>query len=166
MGLYDAVDRGGAGRKKEKTLRRPLLIAAAILVVVIALIAWSCRYFFQYRAWVSDLTEATRYARRTGEFTVTVAGASAEADADDLSDLLRLIASSGAGRLGSAPDETPYITVDYGSGMVLDIWKVPLENPANSWTEGPFFRFTRPDGKTYGYDTDQIPFTMITRLFS
>ena len=43
MGLYDAVDRGGAGRKKEKTLRRPLLIAAAILAVVIALIAWSCR---------------------------------------------------------------------------------------------------------------------------
>ena len=95
-----------------------------------------------------------------------MAGAAAEADADDLSDLLRLIASSGAGRPGSAPDETPYITVDYGSGMVLDIWEVPLENPANSWTEGPFFRFTRPDGKTYGYDTDQIPFTMITRLFS
>lgn len=64
MGLYDAVDRGGAGRKKERTLRRPLLIAAAILVAVIALIAWSCRYFFQYRSWVSDLTEATRYARR------------------------------------------------------------------------------------------------------
>ena len=166
MGLYDAVDRGGAGRKKEKTLRRPLLIAAAILAVVIALIAWSCRYFFQYRAWVSDLTEATRYARRTGEFTVTAAGASAEADANDLSDLLRLITKAGAGRPGSAPDETPYITVDYGSGMVLDIWEVPLENPANSWTEGPFFRFTRPDVKTYGYDTDQIPFTMITRLFS
>lgn len=147
MGLYDAVDRGGAGRKKERTLRRPLLIAAAILAAVIALIAWSCRYFFQYRSWVSDLTEATRYARRTGAFTVTVAGAAAEADADDLSDLLRLIASSGAGRLGGAPDETPYITVDYGSGMVLDIWKVPLENPANSWAEGPFFRFTRPDGK-------------------
>lgn len=73
MGLYDAVDRGGAGRKKEKTLRRPLLIAAAILAAVIALIAWSCRYFFQYRSWVSDLTEATRYARRTGAFTVTVA---------------------------------------------------------------------------------------------
>lgn len=115
---------------------------------------------------MSDLTEATRYARRTGEFTVTAAGASAEADANDLSDLLRLITKAGAGRPGSAPDETPYITVDYGSGMVLDIWKVPLENPANSWTEGPFFRFTRPDGKTYGYDTDQIPFTMITRLFS
>ena len=77
MGLYDAVDRGGAGRKKEKTLRRPLLIAAAILAAVIALIAWSCRYFFQYRSWVSDLTEATRYARRTGAFTVTVAGAAA-----------------------------------------------------------------------------------------
>ena len=34
MGLYDAVDRGGAGRKKEKTLRRPLLIAAAVFAAV------------------------------------------------------------------------------------------------------------------------------------
>ena len=166
MGLYDAVDRGGAGRKKEKTLRRPLLIAAAILAAVIALIAWSCRYFFQYRAWVSDLTEATRYARQAGAFTVTVAGTAAEADADDLSELLRLITKAGAGRLGSAPEEMPYITVEYGDGMVLDIWEVPLKNPANSWTEGPFFRVTRPDGQTYGYDTDQIPFTMLTRLFS
>ena len=81
MGLYDAVDRGGAGRKKERTLRRPLLNAAEIFAAVIALIAWSCRYFFQYRSWVSDLTEATRYARRTGAFTVTVAGAAAEAEA-------------------------------------------------------------------------------------
>ena len=104
MGLYDAVDRGGAGRKKERTLRRPLLIAAAILAAVIPHIARSCRHFFQYRSWVSGLTEATRYARRTGAFTVTVAGAAAEADADDLSDLLRLIASSGAGRLGGPPD--------------------------------------------------------------
>ena len=37
MGLYDAVDRGGAGRKKEKTLCKPLLIAAAIIAAVVAL---------------------------------------------------------------------------------------------------------------------------------
>ena len=35
MGLYDAVDRGGAGRKKEKTLRRPLLIAAALYLAMV-----------------------------------------------------------------------------------------------------------------------------------
>ena len=43
LGLYDAVDRGGAGRKKEKTLRKPLLIAAAIIAAVIALAVWACR---------------------------------------------------------------------------------------------------------------------------
>ena len=43
MGLYDAVDRGGVGRKKEKTLRKPLLIAAAIIAAVIALAVWACR---------------------------------------------------------------------------------------------------------------------------
>lgn len=166
MGLYDAVDRGGAGRKKEKTLRKPLLIAAAIIAVVIALAVWACRYQLQFRSFVSALTDATRHARGSGAFTVTVDGAAVSADANDLSDLLRLISMAGAGRTGTAPADPPLITVDYGDGTTLDIWQVPLENPANDWTEGPFFRCTFPGGKTYGYDTDQIPMTRLTRLFS
>lgn len=166
MGLYDAVDRGGAGRKKEKTLRKPLLIAAAIIAAVIALAVWACRYQLQFRSFVSALTDATRHARSTGDFTVTVDGAAVPAGADDLSDLLRLITASGAGRTGTAPADPPLITITYGDGTVLDIWQVPLENPANDWTEGPFFRCTFPGGKTYGYDTDQIPMTRLTRLFS
>lgn len=166
MGLYDAVDRSGPGRKKEKTLRKPLLIAAAVFAAVIALGVWACRYQLQYRAYFSALTDATRHARGSGAFTVTVDGAAASADANDLSDLLRLISMAGAGRTGTAPADPPLITVDYGDGTTLDIWQVPLENPANDWTEGPFFRCTFPGGKTYGYDTDQIPMTRLTRLFS
>lgn len=166
MGLYDAVDRGGAGRKKEKTLRKPLLIAAAIIAAVVALAVWACRYQLQFRSCVSALTDATRHARSTGDFTVTVDGAAVPAGADDLSDLLRLITASGAGRTGTAPADPPLITITYGDGTVLDIWQVPLENPSNDWTEGPFFRCTFPGGKTYGYDTDQIPMTRLTRLFS
>ena len=166
MGLYDAVDRSGPGRKKEKTLRKPLLIAAAVFAAVIALGVWACRYQLQYRACFSALTDATRHARGSGAFTVTVDGAAASADANDLSDLLRLISMAGAGRTGTAPADPPLITIDYGDGTKLDIWQVPLENPANDWTEGPFFRCTFPGGKTYGYDTDQIPMTRLTRLFS
>ncbi len=166
MGLYDAVDRSGPGRKKEKTLRKPLLIAAAVFAAVIALGVWACRYQLQYRACFSALTDATRHARGSGAFTVTVDGTAVSADANDLSDLLRLISMAGAGRTGTAPADPPLITVDYGDGTTLDIWQVPLENPANDWTEGPFFRCTFPGGKTYGYDTDQIPMTRLTRLFS
>lgn len=166
MGLYDAVDRSGPGRKKEKTLRKPLLIAAAVFAAVIALCVWACRYQLQYRACFSALTDATRHARGSGAFTVTVDGAAVSADANDLSDLLRLISMAGAGRTGAAPADPPLITIDYGDGTTLDIWQVPLENPANDWTEGPFFRCTFPGGKTYGYDTDQIPMTRLTRLFS
>ena len=166
MGLYDAVDRSGPGRQKEKTLRKPLLIVAAVFAAVIALGVWACRYQLQYRACFSALTDATRHARGSGAFTVTVDGAAVSADANDLSDLLRLISMAGAGRTGTAPADPPLITVDYGDGTTLDIWQVPLENPANDWTEGPFFRCTFPGGKTYGYDTDQIPMTRLTRLFS
>ena len=166
MGLYDAVDRGGAGRKKEKTLRRPLLIAAAVFAAVIALGVWACRYQLQYRACFSALTDATRHARSTGAFTVTVDGAAVSADANDLSDLLRLLSMAGAGRTGDAPADPPRITLDFGDGTVLDIWEVPLVNPANDWPNGPFLRCTFPSGRTYGYDTDQIPMSRITYLFS
>lgn len=166
MGLYDAIDRSGPGRRREKTLRRPLLLAGAVIAAVAALAVWACRYQMQYRAYVSVLTDATRAARRTGSFTVTVDGAAVSADANDLSDLLRLITDAGAGRTGDAPETAPDITIDYGDGTVLDVWQVPLTNPANDWTEGPYFRCTAPDGRSYGYDTDQIPMTRLTRLFS
>ena len=116
MGLYDAVDRSGPGRKKEKTLRKPLLIAAAVFAAVIALGVWACRYQLQYRACFSALTDATRHARGSGAFTVTVDGAAASADANDLSDLLRLISMAGAGRTGTAPADPPLTTVDSGDG--------------------------------------------------
>ena len=166
MGLYDAVDRNGPNRKGEKTLRKPLLIVAILFVAFAALVLWTLRYQLQYRACFSALTDATRHARSTGAFTVTVDGAAVSADADDLSDLLRLINMAGAGRTGTAPTDPPLITIDYGDGTTLDIWQVPLENPANDWTDGPFFHCTFPSGKTYGYDTDQIPMTRLTRLFS
>ena len=121
MGLYDAVDRSGPGRKKEKTLRKPLLIAAAVFAAVIALGVWACRYQLQYRACFSALTDATRHARGSGAFTVTVDGAAVSADANDLSDLLRLISMAGGGRTGTAPADPPLITVDYGDGTTLDI---------------------------------------------
>ena len=166
MGLYDAVDRNGPNRKGEKTLRKPLLIVAILFVAFAALVLWTLRYQLQYRACFSALTDATRSARRTGAFTVTVDGTAVSADANDLSDLLRLISMAGAGRTGTAPADPPLITVDYGDGTTLDIWQVPLENPANDWTEGPFFRCTFPGGKTYGYDTDQIPMSTLLRLLS
>ena len=166
MGFYDAIDRSGAGRSRGRSLYAWVLLAAAVLVMGAALIAWACSSQHQYRTIVSALADATRSARQTGAFTVTVDGETVPATADKLSDLLRLLTAMGPGRMGPAPADPPRITIDYGDGTVLDIWQVPLENPSNDWTEGPFFRCTFPGGRTYGYDTDQIPMTRLTRLFS
>ena len=166
MGFYDAIDRSGADGKKEKTLRKPLLIVAVVFAVVIALGVWACRYQLQYRACFSALADATRSARQTGAFTVTVDGEAVPATADKLSDLLRLLTAMGPGRMGPAPASPPRITIDYGDGTVLEIWEVTLVNHSNDWTEGPYLRCTFPGGKTYGYDTDKIPMFKLLRLLS
>ena len=166
MGFYDAIDRRGAGRSRGRSLHAWVLLAAAVLVMGAALIVWACSSQHQYRTIVSALADATRSARQTGAFTVTVDGETVPATADKLSDLLRLLTAMGPGRMGPAPADPPRITIDYGDGTVLDIWEVPLVNPANDWPNGPFLRCTFPSGKTYGYDTDQIPMSRITYLFS
>ena len=144
----------------KKTFRTPLSLALALALAADALAGCG-----ESRTADADLPEGA-VSIALSDDGITVDGAAVSADADDLSDLLRLINMAGAGRTGTAPTDPPLITIDYGDGTTLDIWQVPLENPANDWTDGPFFRCTFPSGKTYGYDTDQIPMTRLTRLFS
>ena len=74
MGFYDAIDRRGAGRGRGRSLHAWVLLAAAVLVMGAALIVWACSSQHQYRTIVSALADATRSARQTGAFTVTVDG--------------------------------------------------------------------------------------------
>ena len=161
MGLYDSVDRG---KPKPKRLSAPIALSCALFLLFGGLTFWACRYQLQFKAFFSELTDSTRAARHFGAFRVTVEGAETDAVIDDLSELLALIGDAGASRTGDVPTETPFAVIDYGDGTTLEIWKVELANPANSWTEGPFFRYTNKKGKTYAYDTDQIRWETVIRL--
>ena len=56
---------------------RMLVLHASGTLVTVLLAVWACRYQLQFRSCVSALTDATRHARSTGDFTVTVDGAAA-----------------------------------------------------------------------------------------
>lgn len=175
VSCYDEVTKGGhavyeAIRRPKKpqrgsTLTVPALICAVLILPVLALSIWAARYQFQYHAFLNDLADSTTLARRSGNYSVRVDGEAAALDESVLSRLFAAISDAGSGRLGDPPDTEPKITVDYGSAR-LDIWIVPLDNPSNEWTEGPFFRYTDRDGKTYCYDTDQLRPDKFLRLFS
>ena len=162
MGLYDSVNRG---KSKHKRLSGPIALCCALFLLFGGLMYWAGHYQISYRTFVSDLTDSTRNARSSDSFRVVVNGKETDAKIDDLSDLLYLITDAGAGRTASAPEEEPYAVIDYGDGTTLEIWQVQLVNPSNSWTEGPFFRYTDVKGKPYAYDTDQIRCGRITQLF-
>ena len=162
MGLYDFVDRG---KPKPKRLTGPIALCCALFLLFGGLTYWACHHQFRFHAFISDLTDSTRDARSTETFRVTVNGSETDVSIDDLSDLLYLIDKAGAGRTAAAPEEMPYAVIDYGDGSTLEIWKVELVNPSNDWTEGPFFRYTDAKGKSYGYDTDQLRWESVVRLF-
>ena len=127
--LYDAVRRG----KPPKRSMRALTVLCAVLIAAGgATIFWACRQNARYHDYIADLSESTASARRLGNY------------------------SAALNRTGRAPRSAPLITISYGDGATLEIWQVPLKNPAHDWTEGPYFRYTDSTGKTYGYDTDQM----------
>ncbi len=161
MGLYDAVDKG---KPKPKRLTGPVALCCALFLLFGALTFWACRHQLRFKSFFSELTDSTRYARHSGAFRVTVNGKQTDAVIDDLSELLACIGDAGAGRTDAAPEEAPYAVIDYGDGTTLEIWQVELVNPSNSWTEGPFFRYTNAEGKPYSYDTDQLRWERVVRL--
>ena len=118
MGLYDSVDRG---KPKPKRLTGPIALCCAMFLLFGGLTYWACHYQFRFHAFISDLTDSTRDARRTETFRVTVNGSETDVSIDDLSDLLYLIDKAGAGRTAAAPEEMPYAVIDYGDGSTLEI---------------------------------------------
>ena len=71
MGLYDSVDRG---KPKPKRLTGPIALCCAMFLLFGGLTYWACHYQFRFHAFISDLTDSTRDARRTETFRVTVNG--------------------------------------------------------------------------------------------
>lgn len=162
--MYESVHRP-QGKRRERTLTLPLLLCAVVIGAVILLFVWAGRYQFRYREFTLELAEVTTGARDSGSYTVTVDGEEIPVDGETLSSLFYSISQAGSGRIGDAPETEPKIKVDYGGGITLEIWIVPLENPGNDWTEGPLFRYTGRDGRPYSYDTDQIRPETLLRLF-
>ena len=95
MGLYDSVDRG---KPKPKRLTGPIALCCALFLLFGGLTYWACHYQFRFHAFISDLTDSTRDARRTETFRVTVNESETDVSIDDLSDLLYLIDKAGPHR--------------------------------------------------------------------
>lgn len=151
--LYDPIRRGKPPRRSMNVL---IALCAVLIAAGGATIFWACRQNARYHDYIAELSESTASARRLGNYSAALNGEAVEVTADDLGSLLMNIVRAGGGRTGRAPQEAPLITVSYGDGATLEIWQVPLKNPAHDWSEGPYFRYTDSTGKTYGYDTDQM----------
>lgn len=162
--MYEAIRRP-AQPKRGRTLTLPLLLCGLVIGAGVLLFVWAGRYQLQFRSFIQELGEVTTEARQKGSYSVRMGEETIDFDDEALSRLFYRLSQAGSGRPGDAPVSEPEVVVDYGGGITLEIWIVPLVNPGNEWTEGPFFRYTGREGQTYCYDTDQLRPDSFLRLF-
>lgn len=125
------------------------VLAISILIVVVITILWALRYEQNYREYVSYFSSSVTHAEshhtlraRVQEDLVWVRGANTKK-------LYSHILVSGKGRPGSTPEGDPDISMAFGDGGFMKLWK----------TEGKFQTYVlyqHEDGYSYGYYSSQV----------
>ena len=163
--MYDAVRKVKTPRR-DKRLWIAAAAAALIFAVAVAPMVWSAHYQRQYRLFSTDLADSSLYAQRHGCLVLERGGETFPLKAGSGYDsFLARVVTTGSGRTGRAPDQPPAATISYGNGATLELWSVHLEGYVSTdREEGLFLRYTYPDGKTYGYDSERLDLESTLRL--
>lgn len=157
MNLYDKL-RPGEGRRRREW---PVWIAAAVLMLAVLLpivhaVASYLELRTQHRSFLGELSSATIHAYATvgvrvedGEETFTLTG-------EDVYIPYNALANAGPGPLGEElPAGGDTLRFDYGKGIVLQVWTVPMTGAALR-EEGLFVHFSGLRGARFDYTTDRF----------
>ena len=147
--------------RSDSTPRRDyrLLIAFGVCVLILVItsvpIVFSANYQRQYHLFQESLAYSTIYSRENDSLTMERDGEVISLETDGgYHDLLLNLVIAGAGRVGKPPEEPAVVTLLFGNGASLELWKADLAGYVDTNAKyGLFLRYTYPEGKTYAYDT-------------
>ena len=142
-GMYENIL---PARERKSRSGKPLILAlVAIAVMVLAVTMYpGVRIMFhqyQYKQFVSQLSECTTRAYYKENLRAEVDGQSLRIDPDNVYGVYNILSALGSGMVpGQRPDEVPEATLSYGDEATMRLWDVPLNDP-NGRSNGVYVEF-------------------------
>ena len=144
-GLYENVKKD---RKTGKDSR--IWITLAVLVCAIAVVAasvvWFLGYHGRFTEFVGKLSASTTYASKNGGLIATVDGKTYKVSEENMYGIFAYISLNKSGRESKKAPEGEPVILDYGNGMMLKLWDMPLDGHHYL-----FIQYTDIYGDIYSY---------------
>lgn len=131
----------------------PCLLAMAL---VVGLFAWGWKYHTDYRSFLTDYSNSTRYAYLHNSMQVEMDGESHNVLRENMYTIYAAITSRGSGRTRRPPKEPPEAVLTFGDGSYMELWMVEIKNATNGVTHGLLVSYVNTEGERYSYDSDRL----------
>lgn len=138
----------------------------ALSVALVVPLGWSGHLLYSHHGFVRDLSASAAYGRQHRSTTVEVDGETRDANYDQVSRLVETIVALGMGKPSDAAPDEPGVTVSFGDGSSLSLWRVEITDAGRVSDEGVLVRYVRADGNVYAYDTDLLTYDDVRRILA
>ena len=128
-GMYDQILPQKQRRAKSGRVKLGLVVALAGVVLVLCLfpVVRTLVHQYQYKQFISTLSEHTTRAYYKEDLRAEVDGASLRITPDNAYVIYNAMSVLGAGQIaGAPPQEEPDARLYYGTFATMDLWDVPL----------------------------------------
>ena len=146
----------------DKSILRLLLPCALLLLPILVLIGSGLAHQHNYRTFLYALSDATVYCSQHDSLRASQEEGDARVSEENAYALYFLFTKKQAKPRKIPPEEEPQLTLEYGSGALLECWNCKMEAGARR-TYGIFWRFTDPAGKVWMFDTDDLSMSILKR---
>ncbi|MBR3950150.1 MAG: hypothetical protein IKJ84_05685 [Oscillospiraceae bacterium] len=143
-------------KKIDKSALKLALLCAALLLPIVLLVGSGMYHQYRYRTFLYALSDATVYCSQNDSLCARQEEAQPlRVTEENAYALYFLFTKKQAKPRYTAPEGSPQLVLDYGSGAVMECWRCKMEESARR-SYGIFFRFTSPEGKVWMFDTDDL----------
>ena len=152
-GMYDQILPQKQRRAKSGRVKLGLIVALAAVVLVFCLlpVVRTLAHQYQYKQFISSLSEQTSRAYYEENLRAEVDGASLRITPDNAYVIYNAMSVLGAGQIaGAPPQEEPDARLYYGTFATMDLWDVPLSGEGG-----------RSRGVYVEFHSDEVDFSYI-----
>ena len=147
-GLYEKIKRDKE-RKKDTRFWLMVTMLIAVIAVVIVSVVWFLRYHGRFTRFVGKLSGSTTYAHKNDCLIAEVKGKKYRVSEENMYGIYAYLSLNKSGRESRKVPEGEPVTLDYGSGVTLKLWDMPMGAGDNR--RNLFIQYTDMKGDVYSY---------------